>query len=134
MSDDAIQSVLQENRQFPPSEAFSADAHISSDEQYQEMWQRAKDDPDGFWGELARENLDWIEPFDQVSAGDMPATKWFTGGKLNVTQNCLDRHLDNWRKNKAAIIWEGEPGDTRVLRYQDPVSYTHLTLPTTPFV
>ena len=119
MSDDAIQSVLQENRQFPPSEAFSADAHISSDEQYQEMWQRAKDDPDGFWGELARENLDWIEPFDQVSEGDMPDTKWFTGGKLNVTQNCLDRHLDNWRKNKAAIIWEGEPGDTRVLRYQD---------------
>ena len=49
----------------------------------------------------------------------MPDTKWFTGGKLNVTQNCLDRHLDNWRKNKAAIIWEGEPGDTRVLRYQD---------------
>ncbi len=119
MSDDAIQSVLQENRQFPPSEAFSADAHISSDEQYQEMWQRAKDDPDRFWGELARENLDWIEPFDQVSEGDMPDTKWFTGGKLNVTQNCLDRHLDNWRKNKAAIIWEGEPGDTRVLRYQD---------------
>ena len=119
MSDDAIQSVLQENRQFPPAEAFSADAHISSDEQYQEMWQRAKDDPDGFWGELARENLDWIEPFDQVSEGDMPDTKWFTGGKLNVTQNCLDRHLDNWRKNKAAIIWEGEPGDTRVLRYQD---------------
>ena len=119
MSDDAIQSVLQENRQFPPSEAISADAHISSDEQYQEMWQRAKDDPDGFWGELARENLDWIEPFDQVSEGDMPDTKWFTGGKLNVTQNCLDRHLDNWRKNKAAIIWEGEPGDTRVLRYQD---------------
>lgn len=119
MSDDAIQSVLQENRQFPPAEAFSADAHISSDEQYQEMWQRAKDDPDGFWGELARENLDWIEPFEQVSEGDMPDTKWFTGGKLNVTQNCLDRHLDNWRKNKAAIIWEGEPGDTRVLRYQD---------------
>ncbi len=119
MSDDAIQSVLKENRQFPPAEAFSADAHISSDEQYQEMWQRAKDDPDGFWGELARENLDWIEPFEQVSEGDMPDTKWFTGGKLNVTQNCLDRHLDNWRKNKAAIIWEGEPGDTRVLRYQD---------------
>ena len=72
MSDDAIQSVLQENRQFPPAEAFSADAHISSDEQYQEMWQRAKDDPDGSWGELARENLDWIEPFEQVSEGDMP--------------------------------------------------------------
>ena len=119
MSGDAIQSVLQEDRQFPAPEAFSAEAHISSEEQYQEMWQRAKDDPDGFWGELARENLDWSEPFEQVSEGDMPDTKWFTGGKLNVTQNCLDRHLDNWRKNKAAIIWEGEPGDTRVLRYQD---------------
>ena len=119
MSGDAIQSVLQEDRQFPPPEAFSADAHISSEEQYQEMWQRAKDDPDGFWGELARENLDWFEPFEQVSEGAMPDTKWFTGGKLNVTHNCLDRHLENWRKNKAAIIWEGEPGDTRVLRYQD---------------
>ena len=119
MSGDAIQSVLQEDRQFPPPEAFSADAHISSEEQYQEMWQRAKDDPDGFWGELARENLDWFEPFEQVSEGAMPDTKCFTGGKLNVTHNCLDRHLKNWRKNKAAIIWEGEPGDTRVLRYQD---------------
>ena len=119
MSGDAIESVLKEDRRFPPPEAFAADAHISSEEQYQQMWQRAKDDPDGFWGELARENLEWFEPFDQVSEGDMPDTKWFTGGKLNVSYNCLDRHLDNWRKNKAAIIWEGEPGDTRVLRYQD---------------
>ncbi len=119
MSGDAIQSVLQEDRQFPPSEAFSAQAHISSEEQYQEMWQRAKDDPAGFWGDLANENIDWFEPYEQVLEGDMPATKWFTGGKLNVTHNCIDRHLDNWRKNKAAIIWEGEPGDTRVLRYQD---------------
>jgi acetyl-CoA synthetase len=119
MSGDAIESVLKEDRRFPPPEAFAADAHISSEEQYQQMWQRAKDDPDGFWGELARENLEWFKPFDQVSEGDMPDTKWFTGGKLNVSYNCLDRHLDNWRKNKAAIIWEGEPGDTRVLRYQD---------------
>ena len=119
MSGDAIESVLQESRTFPPSAEFSASAHISSLEQYQEMWQRAKDNPEEFWGEIARENIDWFEPFQTVHEGAMPDTKWFTGGKLNVTYNCLDRHLENWRKNKAAIIWEGEPGETRVLRYQD---------------
>jgi len=121
MSDNAsksIESVLQENRKFPPSAEFTAQANISSEEQYQEMWQRAKDDPAGFWGDMA-ENLDWFQKYDTVLSGDMPNTKWFEGGKINASYQCLDRHLDSWRKNKAAIIWEGEPGDTRVLRYQD---------------
>jgi acetyl-CoA synthetase len=113
-----ITSVLQEDRKFPPPPEFTAQANIQSEAQYQEMWQRAKDDPAGFWGEQAA-NLDWFKPYDQVLEGAMPNTKWFVGGKLNASYNCLDRHLDSWRKNKAAIIWEGEPGDTRVLRYQD---------------
>ena len=117
-SGNAITSVLTETRKFPPPAEFTAQANISSDEQYQEMWNRAKDDPAGFWGDTAK-NLDWFQPFDKVLEGEMPETKWFVGGKLNVSYNCLDRHLTTWRKNKAAIIWEGEPGDTRVLTYQD---------------
>jgi acetyl-CoA synthetase len=116
---DAIQSVLQESRLFPPPAEFTAQAHISSEQQYQQMWQRAKDDPAGFWGELAKQNLVFSKPFDQVLTGAMPDTKWFTGGKLNASVNCVDKHLSSWRRNKAAIIWEGEPGDTRVLTYQD---------------
>ncbi|MCH8828039.1 MAG: acetate--CoA ligase [Planctomycetes bacterium] len=118
-STNSIESVLQETRRFAPPAEFAANAHINSEEQYQQMWQRAKDDPAGFWGELATENLEWIKPFDTVLEGKMPETKWFTGGTINASVQCLDRHLDSWRKNKAAIIWEGEPGDTRVLRYQD---------------
>lgn len=117
-TDESIESVLKETRKFPPSESFSAEANIKSEAEYQAMWDRAKDDPAGFWGEMA-ENLDWFQKFDKVLEGDMPETKWFTGGKLNASYNCLDRHLQTWRKNKAAIIWEGEPGDTRVLTYQD---------------
>ena len=115
---DSIESVLQENRKFPPSAEFSEAAHISSEEQYQEMWQKAKDDPAAFWGEMA-ENLDWFKKWDSVLDGDMPNTKWFQGGKINASYQCLDRHVDSRRKNKAAIIWEGEPGDTRVLTFQD---------------
>ena len=115
---EAITSVLQETRQFPPPSDFSAQANIRSDEQYQQMWTRAKDDPAGFWGDMAA-NLDWFKKWDTVLDGAMPNTKWFVGGKLNLSYNCLDRHLLGPNKNKAAIIWEGEPGDTRVLRYQD---------------
>jgi acetyl-CoA synthetase len=82
------------------------------------MWNRAKDDPAGFWGDLANQ-LHWFKKWDQVIQGSMPDTQWFVGGKLNASYNCLDRHLTTWRKNKAAIIWEGEPGDSRVLTYQD---------------
>ena len=113
-----IESVLSENRQFPPSSEFSAQANIGSEQQYMEMWTKAKDDPSGFWGELAKENLDWFQDFDTVMEGEMPNTKWFTGGKINASYQCLDRHLVGPRKNKAAIIWEGEPGDQRILTYQ----------------
>ncbi|MEX1097651.1 MAG: acetate--CoA ligase [Planctomycetales bacterium] len=118
MSSDSIESVLQENRTFPPPKEFVAQAHVNSEKQYEQMWRRAKEDPAAFWGELA-ENLDWFKKWDAVLEGKMPDTKWFAGGKINAAYNCLDRHLDTWRKNKAAIIWEGEPGDQRVLTYQD---------------
>ena len=113
-----IESVLTETRLFPAPATFAEQANISSDEQYQELWQRAKDDPAGFWGDMA-ENLSWFQRWDTVMDGAMPDTKWFQGGKINVCYNCVDRHLETDRRNKAAIIWEGEPGDTRVLRYQD---------------
>ena len=104
---DNIESVLHEDRKFPPSPEFSAAAHISSEEQYLEMWNRAKDDPAGFWGGLARENIDWFQDFEATMEGEMPETKWFVGGKTNACYNCVDRHVTTWRKNKAAIIWEG---------------------------
>lgn len=113
-----ITSVLQETRTFPPPAEFTANAHIKSEAEYEAMWQRAKDDPAGFWGEQAA-RLHWFRKWDKVIDGQMPNTTWFKGGRINASYNCLDRHLENWRKNKAAIIWEGEPGDTRVLRYQD---------------
>lgn len=118
-SGESITSILNEVREFPPPAEFTAQANIKTEAQYQEMWLRAKDDPAGFWGELAAANLSWFKPFEKVFEGVMPDTKWFTGGKLNASYNCLDRHLDSWRKNKAAIIWEGEPGDSRVLTYVD---------------
>lgn len=117
-SGESITSVLQETRKFPPSAAFKAQANIGSEEEYLRLWNKAKDDPAGFWGEMAA-NLDWFKKYDQVMQGEMPNTKWFVGGKLNASYQCLDRHLTSARRNKAAIIWEGEPGDTRVLRYQD---------------
>jgi acetyl-CoA synthetase len=113
-----ITSVLQETRTFPPPRDFVSAAHIKSEAEYDKMWRKAKDDPAGFWGDMAN-HLHWFRKWDKVVDGEMPNTKWFAGGRINASYNCLDRHLTTWRKNKAAIIWEGEPGDTRVLTYQD---------------
>jgi acetyl-CoA synthetase len=118
MTSQNITSVLQETRSFPPPREFSTTAQIKSMAEYESMWWKAKDDPAGFWGSIAA-NLHWFRPWDQVLEGAMPETKWFVGGQLNASYNCIDRHLSGWRKNKAAILWEGEPGDTRVLTYQD---------------
>jgi acetyl-CoA synthetase len=113
-----ITSVLKEARRFPPPAEFASAASIKSLAEYQRLWQRAKDDPQGFWGEQA-ERLAWAQLWNQVLVWNEPHAQWFAGGKLNVCHNCVDRHLAGPRKNKAAIIWEGEPGDSRVLRYQD---------------
>jgi acetyl-CoA synthetase len=114
----SIQSMLVENRVFPPSAAFAQKAHISSLEQYQQMWNRAKDDPEGFWAEQAK-GLHWDQPWNKVLEWKPPFVKWFVGGQINAAYNCVDRHCDGPAKNKAALVWEGEPGDRRVLRYQD---------------
>ena len=113
-----ITSVLKETRVFPPPADFAAKAHIKSLAEYEKLWQFARDDPQRFWAEQAA-SLDWFKPWDQVLTWNEPHAQWFAGGKLNVSYNCLDRHVAGTRKNKAAIIWEGEPGDSRVLRYQD---------------
>jgi acetyl-CoA synthetase len=112
-----ITSVLQETRTFPPPPAFSAQAHVKTLAEYERLWQRAKDDPEGFWAEQA-EGLAWVRKWDKVLVWEEPHAQWFVGGRLNVSANCLDRHLTGPRRNKAAIIWEGEPGDARVLTYQ----------------
>jgi len=114
-----IESVLHETRLFPPPAEFEPRVSFRSEAEYQQAWQHAKDNPAEFWGDLAKENLAWFEPFQSVMSGDMPETKWFEGGKINACYQCIDRHLEAGLANKAAIIWEGEPGDTRVLRYQD---------------
>jgi acetyl-CoA synthetase len=113
-----ITSVLKETRVFPPPPEFAAGAHIKNLAEYEQLWQRAKDDPEGFWAEQA-EQLHWFQRWKKVLTWNEPHAQWFAGGKLNISYNCLDRHLAAGRKNKAAIIWEGEPGDSRVLRYQD---------------
>jgi acetyl-CoA synthetase len=109
-----IEALLQEQRRYPPPAAFAAQANANDPE----IYSRAEQDPEGFWAEQAQ-NLDWFKPYDQVLEGDAPWVKWFSGGQLNACYNCVDRHLQGPRKNKAAIIWEGEPGDSRVLTYHD---------------
>jgi acetyl-CoA synthetase len=117
MSDSKIESILQENRTFAPPEAFSQAANIKSLDQYQQLYDRAAADPAAFWAELAEQELHWFQPWDTVLDWQPPVAKWFTGGKINISYNCLDRHLTTDRKNKAALIWEGEPGDSRTLTY-----------------
>jgi acetyl-CoA synthetase len=115
-----ITSMMEETRKFPPPKEFSAKAHIKSLEEYKKIYKKSMEDPDGFWGKQA-EDLEWFKKWDKVldySYGENLYIKWFQGGKLNVTVNCLDRHLKTWRKNKAALIWEGEPGDSRAYTYQ----------------
>jgi acetyl-CoA synthetase len=112
-----IDSVLQERRVFPPPPEFARRAHIQSLEQYRALWQEAADDPEGFWGRMAEE-LHWYQKWQRVLEWNPPFAQWFVGGTLNIADNCLDRHLAGPRRTKAAIIWEGEPGDQRVLTYQ----------------
>lgn len=114
-----ITSMMGEKRVFYPPKELSQKAYIKSMNQYREIYQRSIEDPKGFWAEAA-EQLDWYQKWDKVLVEDFKEAKheWFVGGKLNVSHNCLDRHLSTWRKNKAAIIWEGDVGDTRVLTYQ----------------
>jgi len=110
----AIEGLLIETRRFPPPPEFAAQANINDPSVYE----RARRDPEGFWASIAQE-LEWDEPWHTVMEWNPPWVKWFVGGKLNASVNCVDRHLRAGRRTKAAIIWEGEPGDERVLTYQD---------------
>jgi acetyl-CoA synthetase len=112
-----IESVLQEERVFPPPPEFSALAHIKSLAELDKLRAEAHDDPEGFWARMAEE-LHWFKKWDTVLKWDPPHAQWFSGGKINISYNCLDRHLTTWRRNKAALIWEGEPGETRTFTYQ----------------
>ncbi|HEV2970551.1 MAG TPA: acetate--CoA ligase [Pirellulales bacterium] len=112
-----VDSVMQEARLFAPSPEFSAKARIKSLAEYEALWNEANADIETFWGELASE-LRWFKPYSKVLEWNEPFAKWFVGGRTNAAYNCLDAHLDGPRRNKAAIIWEGEPGDERTLTYQ----------------
>ncbi len=113
-----IKSVLREQRVFDPPADLAETARVGSMEEYERLRQRADEDPDGFWAELARE-LHWHQDFDKVVEWNLPDAKWFVGGKTNIAYNCLDRHLQTERKDKPAIIWEGEPGDKRTLSFAE---------------
>ena len=116
-----IQSTLSEHRVFDPPSEFSSKAHIGSMADYERLYEEADRDPETFWARIAGE-IEWFEPWTKVLEWNVPWAKWFVGGKLNLSHNCLDRHAATWRKNKAAIIWEGEPGEIRTLTYQQLLS------------
>ena len=112
-----IESHLKETRVFKPARSFAGKARIGTLEQYRRMYRESIRQPEKFWAREARE-LTWQTPWKKVLEWKPPFAKWFVGGKLNVAENCLDRHLQGPRRNKAAIIWEGEPGEKRILTYQ----------------
>src|SRR6266403_1053571 len=112
-----IESHLVEKRVFKPSRDFAKNARIKSLGQYRRMYRQSIRQPSKFWAREASE-LVWRTPWRKVLEWKPPFAKWFVGGKLNISENCLDRHLQTHRRNKAAIIWEGEPGDKRTLTYQ----------------
>src|SRR5438876_167975 len=109
-----IDSLLKEREQYEPSAAFRTSAHLKDDS----FRRDAAKDTEAFWARMAGE-LDWMAPWSKVLEWNPPFARWFVGGKLNVSVNCLDRHVAGPRRNKAAIVWEGEPGERRVLTYHD---------------
>ncbi len=117
MSDSTgIESILHESRMFPPPKEFSEAAHVKSFEEYEKLYAEAAADPEAFWAKRA-EDIHWFKKWETVLEWNEPFAKWFVGGKLNISYNCLDRHLETTRRDKTAIIWEGEPGETRNLTY-----------------
>ena len=109
-----IDALLKEDRSFPPSEAWKRDAIVTD----AGVYARAAADPEAFWAAFARE-LEWSTPWTRVLEWQSPHAKWFVGGRLNASVNCVDRHVRGPRRNKAASVWEGEPGDRRTLTYWD---------------
>jgi acetyl-CoA synthetase len=109
-----------EGQIFNPSDSVKIRAYIKSMDEYEKLYQKSINDPEGFWGEVA-EQLNWYKKWDKVLDWDFnkPEVQWFIGGKLNASYNCLDRHLNSWRSNKVALIWQGEPlEENRIFTYQ----------------
>lgn len=115
-----IDVLMTEERTFPPSKEFSSRAHIKSMDEYEKIYKRSVEDPEGFWAEMAEKNLTWYKKWDRVLEYNFekPEIKWFQGGKLNASYNCLDRHITTATRNKAAIIWEADSGTYRTYTYQ----------------
>jgi acetyl-CoA synthetase len=113
----SITSVLHEHRSFVPPDTFSEQARVKSLRNYRQLYKQAQENPEKFWGDIAGD-LHWFKPWNKLMQWKAPFAKWFVGGRTNMSYNCLDRHLDSWRRTKAAIIWEGEPGEIRTLTYQ----------------
>ncbi len=114
-----IDSVMQEDRLFPPSAEFSAKSRVGSMEAYEKLWNEAKENPVEFWEKLAKDELHWFEPFSETLKWNEPNAEWFVGGKTNASYNCLDKHIDEGNGDKVAIVWEGEPGDQLTFTYKE---------------
>src|SRR5215471_7505948 len=112
-----IKSVSREARRFPPPPAFTARALIKDAADYERKYRRSIEEPEAFWGETAAAELEWSKPWTKVLDWQLPWARWFDGGELNVSANCLDRHLAT-RGDKVALDWEGEPGDALKLTYK----------------
>ena len=105
---------------YHPPQEFVARANVPRGDSHRQLMERAESDPEAFWGDLAESELHWFRKWDKVlDDAEAPFYRWFTGGRTNMSYNCLDRHCETWRKNRAAIVWEGEPGEQRVLTYQE---------------
>jgi acetyl-CoA synthetase len=112
-----IKSISREGRRFPPSKAFAQRALIKDRAAYEKQYRRSIDDSEAFWDETAKAELAWTKPWDKVLTWNLPWARWFDGGELNLSANCLDRHLAT-RGDKVALDWEGEPGDSLKLTYR----------------
>ena len=115
-----INNILEENRSFPPSKEFSNSAIIKSKKDLSDLREKARKNPIEFWDSYAKTEIDWFRPYETVLDGNKaPFFKWFPEGQLNITYNCLDRHIKNGLGDKNALIWEGEPGDSKTFSYKD---------------
>ena len=117
MTEAVIESILSEERLFPPPSEFTRQAHLKSWADYQKLYDYAKNEPEKFWASLAEKELHWFRKWERVLDWQPPWAKWFVGGKLNVAYNCLDRHLESEKRDKTALIWSGEPGAVRTFTY-----------------
>jgi acetyl-CoA synthetase len=114
-----LDTVMHETRLFPPSAEFSAKARIKSLAEYEELWNRAAADPVKFWADIARDELHWFKPFDKPLVWNEPFAQWFAGGQTNASYNALDRQIEAGHGDRTALLWEGEPGDSRIVSYAD---------------